>query len=76
MKTTRKEFLFGASAGLLLGRHLWGQAESGAAPAENILYLRGCMNDRRWTSRSTWPDPHMSLFLDKLRALCAQLCDE
>ena len=32
MKTTRKEFLFGASAGLLLGRRLWGQAEAGAAP--------------------------------------------
>lgn len=57
---------------------LLGNAGSGSDPAsgENLLYLRGCMCDRKWASRSTWPDPHMSLFLDKLRALCAGLCGE
>jgi hypothetical protein len=26
------------------------------------------MIDHKWVSRSTWPDPHMTLFLDRLRA--------
>jgi len=52
------------------------EPESGAEPAENLLYLRGCMIDHKWVSRSTWPDPHMTLFLDRLRALCVQLCGE
>ena len=57
---------------------LLGNAEEDDAVAsgENLLYLRGCMNGRKWTSRSIWPDPHMSLFLDKLRDLCSQLCGE
>ena len=57
---------------------LLGNAEDDedAAGGADLLYLRGCMERRRWNSRSTWPDPHMSLFLDRLRALCAQLCGE
>lgn len=46
------------------------------ASGADLLYLRGCMDRRKWVSRSVWPDPHMSLFLDRLRALCAQLCGE
>ena len=57
---------------------LLGNAEDDedAASGADLLYLRGCMERRKWVSRSTWPDPHMSLFLDRLRALCAQLCGE
>ena len=69
-----------AVEGLVAREKPWllGNAEEDdeAASGENLLYLRGCMNGRKWTSRSIWPDPHMSLFLDKLRALCAQLCGE
>ena len=50
--------------------------DADAASGADLLYLRGCMNDRKWASRSIWPDPHMSLFLDRLRALCVQLCGE
>ena len=74
--------LYGAFAveGLSAREKPWllGNAEEDDAVAsgENLLYLRGCMNGRKWTSRSIWPDPHMSLFLDKLRDLCSQLCGE
>ena len=69
-----------AIEGLVAREKPWllGNAEEDdeAASAENLLYLRGCMDRRKWTSRSVWPDPHMSLFLDRLRALCSQLCGE
>ena len=50
--------------------------DDAVASGEDVLYLRGCADRRKWVSRSVWPDPHMSLFLDKLRALCVQLCGE
>lgn len=69
-----------AVEGLVAREKPWllGNAEDDdeAASGENLLYLRGCMDRRKWTSRSVWPDPHMSLFLDRLRALCSQLCGE
>ncbi len=69
-----------AVGGLVAREKPWllGNAEDDdeAASGENLLYLRGCMDRRKWTSRSVWPDPHMSLFLDRLRALCSQLCGE
>ena len=69
-----------AVEGLVAREKPWllGNAEEDdeAASGENLLYLRGCMDRRKWTSRSVWPDPHMSLFLDRLRALCSQLCGE
>ena len=68
-----------AVEGLVARERPWllGNAEEDdPPPSGDLLYLRGCMDRRKWTSRSTWPDPHMSLFLDKLRALCAQLCGE
>ena len=69
-----------AIEGLVAREKPWllGNAEDDdeAASGENLLYLRGCMDRRKWTSRSVWPDPHMSLFLDRLRALCSQLCGE
>ena len=69
-----------AVEGLVARERPWllGNAEddADAASGTDLLYLRGCMNERKWISRSTWPDPHMSLFLDRLRALCARLCGE
>jgi hypothetical protein len=69
-----------AVAGLVARERPWllGNAEddADAASGTDLLYLRGCMERRKWVSRSVWPDPHMSLFLDRLRALCAQLCGE
>ena len=69
-----------AVEGLVAREKPWllGNAEDDddAASGADQLYLRGCMSNRKWASRSTWPDPHMSLFLDRLRALCAQLCGE
>ena len=69
-----------AVEGLVAREKPWllGNAEEDdeATSGENLLYLRGCMDRRKWTSRSVWPDPHMSLFLDRLRALCSQLCGE
>lgn len=69
-----------AVEGLVARERPWllGNAEddADAASGEDLLYLRGCMNERKWASRSVWPDPHMSLFLDRLRALCARLCGE
>jgi alkaline phosphatase len=53
MNTTRKEFLFGASAGLLLGRHLWGQAEVGAAP----LVRFGMVTDLHFADIDPDPKP-------------------
>ena len=53
MNTTRKEFLFGVSAGLLLGRHLWGQAEAGAAP----LVRFGMVTDLHFADIDPDPKP-------------------
>jgi hypothetical protein len=69
-----------AVEGLVARERPWllGNAEDDedVASGADLLYLRGCMERRKWVARSTWPDPHMSLFLDRLRALCAQLCGE
>ena len=69
-----------AVGGLVAREKPWllGNAEDDdvAASGADLLYLRGCMERRKWVARSVWPDPHMSLFLDRLRALCAQLCGE
>ena len=69
-----------AVEGLVARERPWllGNAEDDedVASGTDLLYLRGCMDGRKWVSRSIWPDPHMSLFLDRLRALCAQFCGE
>ena len=69
-----------AVEGLVARQRPWllGNAEDDedVASGTDLLYLRGCMEGRKWVSRSIWPDPHMALFLDRLRALCAQLCGE
>lgn len=69
-----------AVEGLVAREKPWllGNAEDDddVASGADLLYLRGCMERRKWVSRSVWPDPHMFLFLDRLRALCAQLCGE
>lgn len=65
-----------AFAGLLAREKPWTLGFTDASGGGDRLVLRGCAGGRAWVRASTWPDPHMTLFLDKARALCASLAGE
>jgi len=65
-----------AFEGFIAREKPWMLGFSEPAGGGDRLVLRGCADGRAWVRASSWPDPHMSLFLDKLRALCASLAGE